>query len=62
MTMLSNMHLGFKKLEPIKYTRSIRRAGFMCWYWIIECKFSTATNGPFWTRKGAAADMARYPL
>lgn len=53
---------GYKVPEPIKYTREVGRAGFMCWYWVIESKYGQASNGPFWTRKGAAKDLAQYPL
>lgn len=56
-----NLIYGFKRLEPLVYTRMVERLGWLNWQWIIECKYSRCTLDGFRTKAAAERDMARYP-
>jgi hypothetical protein len=47
-----------KQLEPIHYTYEVRRAGFLCWYWVVESKFAQTHGGPFMTRRAAVRALS----
>jgi hypothetical protein len=52
---------GFKKIKRTAWTREVRRDGFFRWFWVLSCNGTQLTNGPFWTKRQAERDMAKYP-